>query len=121
MEGDAGSGACAVSPSASCCPVEHLMTPQPIIPPHLHEAERLKTAERRLEVENDVLGPFRILVRREAAEDVAARPEGRRQSVDGLHRIREMLEDVHRGDHIEGLGGRVPDVLRSRICPLSPR
>lgn len=51
--------------------LEHLMPPQPVIPPDFHEAERRQTTERGLEVEDDVLGALRILLGREPAKDMA--------------------------------------------------
>src|SRR5262245_24990687 len=93
----------AMSPSGA---LEDLVSPQPLVAPHLDEAAFREPTEGRREVGDDVLWMVRVDLAVEAREEEAARPERAPDVVDGGHRVRQVLEDVHRGHDVEGAGGQ---------------
>jgi len=72
--------------------------------PHLRKAPRREPLKHWAEIEHDVLRTVLVGLGGEAAEEEAAARQRNSEMIDSLDRIGEMLEDVHRRDHVEGIG-----------------
>ena len=68
------------------------------------------------EIEHDVLRAVLVGLSGESAEEKAAALQGDREMIDSLDRIGEMLEDVHRRDHIEGIGRKRRVLQVDELC-----
>ena len=82
------------------------MSPKPVVTPDLHQLELAHAREGRLEVADDVVGAVGVFFGVDPREQQASPLEGPPQVLDGLDRIGEVLEDVHRQDHVEAFLGQ---------------
>ncbi len=82
--------------------LEHLVTPEPLILPHLDKAELLQALEDWREIVYDMLTSIVIRLYIETAKKESPRPQRFCEFVDCSDRIDEVLKDVHSGDKIKG-------------------
>lgn len=83
------------------------MPPQPVVFPHLCEAQRAQTLKHRLEVVHDVLRSLVVWRQSEAAIEKSARAQGCCDLIDRSHRIDKVLPYVHGSYKIESSMGKL--------------
>src|SRR5262245_57960640 len=81
--------ACSTTPSAEASRrrlLDHLVAPEPLVPPDMDEAQGLQALECRSEVVDDVLRSILVGLGGDPCVENAARRQRGRESIDGAHR-----------------------------------
>ena len=98
-----------------------MVSPNPIIAPDLLEAKRSQALEDGPEILDDVQRPVFIGVGLEAGEQVRPGFNGPGEILQGAHRIKQVLENVHGRHEIEGLAGEALDLEVDILTLQLPR
>ena len=93
------------------------MPPQPVIAPNFDEAKLTQASERRLEILDHMQGTILIGLRTKTAEEESSGFQYATQFFHRLNRVGEVLKNIHRRHHIEGLACHAADLHVKELRP----